>query len=130
MSLFHKGAFVSHSGLPLTWKIECDALTPDDWDCIASVVARKFQFRKAVGVPQGRLAFARALQQYVTPGTQLVLAVDDVLTTGASLAGLRETLEKEGSQVIGVVLFSRGYVPWWCYAVFGLADYFRERETQ
>ena len=27
MSLFIREDFISHAGLPLTWKVECDALT-------------------------------------------------------------------------------------------------------
>ena len=27
MNLFIKEDFISHAGLPLTWKVECDALT-------------------------------------------------------------------------------------------------------
>ena len=35
IDLFQKIDFKSHSGLDLTWKIEMDALTPNEWDCIS-----------------------------------------------------------------------------------------------
>ena len=35
IDLFQKVDFKSHSGLDLSWKIEMDALTPNEWDCIA-----------------------------------------------------------------------------------------------
>ena len=34
MNLFIKEDFISHAGLPLTWKVECDALTEKDYDCL------------------------------------------------------------------------------------------------
>ena len=33
MDLFQKVDFISHAGLPLKWKIECDAIKPQEWDC-------------------------------------------------------------------------------------------------
>lgn len=30
MNLFIKEDFISHAGLPLTWKVECDALSDSD----------------------------------------------------------------------------------------------------
>ena len=32
MNLFLKEDFISHAGLPLTWKVECDALTKKDYE--------------------------------------------------------------------------------------------------
>ena len=29
--LFTVGDFISHAGLPLKWKIECDAISPEQW---------------------------------------------------------------------------------------------------
>ena len=36
--LFQEQDFVGHSGDPLTWKIECDALFPAEWKCIAKMI--------------------------------------------------------------------------------------------
>ena len=38
IDLFQKVDFKSHSGLDLTWKIEMDALTPKEWDCISTMI--------------------------------------------------------------------------------------------
>ena len=29
--LFTEGDFISHAGLPLSWKLECDAISSDEW---------------------------------------------------------------------------------------------------
>ena len=39
MSLFVADPFVSHSGYLLTWKIDCEVLTDDDWRCLTQVYA-------------------------------------------------------------------------------------------
>ena len=41
MNLFVKEDFISHAGNPLTWKIECDALSDDDWACIAHMIVER-----------------------------------------------------------------------------------------
>ena len=38
IDLFQRVDFKSHSGLDLTWKIEMDALTPKEWDCISTMI--------------------------------------------------------------------------------------------
>ena len=38
MNLFQNGDFTSHAGLPLTWKIECDAITESEWQCLAQII--------------------------------------------------------------------------------------------
>ena len=38
IDLFQKINFTSHSGLDLTWKIEMDALSRGDWECIAQMI--------------------------------------------------------------------------------------------
>ena len=40
MNLFQLGKFTSHAGKELNWKIECDALTDADWECLAEMIAR------------------------------------------------------------------------------------------
>ena len=37
-NLFTSGDFISHAGLPLKWKIECDAIRPEEWDCLAQMI--------------------------------------------------------------------------------------------
>lgn len=111
--LFKHGSFMSHSGLLLPDKINCDALTDEDWQANAAWLAARLRFDKVIGIPTGGLAFARALRPYATEGP--VLIVDDVLTTGRSM----EKARQEHPNAIGCVLFSRTkYVPTWITARF------------
>lgn len=128
MTLFQWGKFTSHSGSPLDWKAECDALTDDDWDCLARLVAdRAGAFGSAVGVPKGGLKFAEALNRHRTQGANLVLIVDDVLTTGKSMDAERANLPND---VVcqGIVLFSRvNIIPYWITPIFRLCWPFEDR---
>ena len=84
--LFTVGDFISHAGLPLKWKIECDAISPEQWSALATMIM-EYQtepFSKVVGIPRGGLALQYALEPYVTEGDYPWLVVDDVYTTGTS----------------------------------------------
>jgi hypothetical protein len=101
--LFKLEDFISHAGLPLFWKVECDALTDDDWKCLAKMATTILPpFGLVVGIPRGGLKFADALSKYVTVGPDLI--ADDVLTTGSSFFPY---LEKNPT-LIGIVVFARG----------------------
>lgn len=115
--LFVDGEFISHSGLLLPFKIDCDALTDTDLGTLAVVIWRRIVRFKAVhGVPRGGLRLASMLAQYATASTLAPdLIVDDVLTTGASMESMREAL---GPNTIGVVIFARGPVPEWIVPLF------------
>ncbi len=81
-NLFQLGNFKSHSGEPLRWKINCDVLTIQDWECLASMIAVKIgMFGKLEGVPKGGLALVEALKFHRYRSGPLLI-VDDVLTTG------------------------------------------------
>ena len=86
LKLFQDGDFTSHAGLPLKWKIECDAISPEQWSALATMIM-EYQtepFSKVVGIPRGGLALQYALEPYVTEGDYPWLVVDDVYTTGTS----------------------------------------------
>ena len=114
MTLFHKQDFVGASGIPLTWKIECDALTDDDWDCIAYVGSQMLSpFVIAVGVPTGGERLAKAMNKYATPTSLSPLVVDDVWTTGKSFNEFKRAFEKtyclfSKQNILGFVAFARG----------------------
>ena len=93
MNLFVKEDFISHAGNPLTWKIECDALSDDDWACIAHMIVEREMrpFSKVIGIPRGGKKLEEALQPYVSFGIYPVLVVDDVWTTGTSFAEFTQT---------------------------------------
>ena len=84
--LFEMGDFVSHAGLPLKWKIECDAISPEQWEALAAMIMdyQKEPFSKVVGIPRGGLPLQYALEKYVTKGDYPWLVCDDVYTTGTS----------------------------------------------
>jgi len=86
MDLFQTGKFTSHAGLQLNWKIECDAISDDEWNCFASMIMEyeKRPFSKVVGIPRGGKKLEDALTPYATGGNHPILIVDDVWTTGTS----------------------------------------------
>ena len=117
--LFVSGEFTAHSGDVLPFKIDCDALTDADLDTLAAEFARRsVRFREVHGIPRGGIRFAAALARYAT-GSSLdpLLIVDDVLTTGASMA----TIHDLAPHSIGVVIFARGPCPPWVTPLFQLA---------
>lgn len=105
MSLFQLGKFISHSGNELEWKIECDALTDDDWDCLAKMISERTQFGSVYGIPRGGTKLAKALEKYITPDSPIHLVVDDVWTTGNSM----RVVMKPGD--LGFVVFAREQIP-------------------
>jgi len=87
MDLFQHGEFKSHSGLMLNWKIECDALSEKEWDCLAAMIMEreKTPFKRVEGIPRGGLPLAKALSKYATNNeNDRVLICDDIWTTGGS----------------------------------------------
>ncbi len=119
-AFFRLGGFTAASGQIFPWKIECDALTQEDWSCLARIVSDFVGlFSKVEGVPEGGLPLARALFSYSTTykfGNVVkdpLLIVDDVLTTGASMERVRD-----GRDAIGAVVFARGPCPSWVTPVF------------
>lgn len=114
MGLFQRHNFVSHSGLLLSWKIECDALSGDDIETLAYLIGKSFQFSGVVGIPRGGLKLAEALKEYAGTGENM-LTVDDVLTTGGSMEEMRQKIEQK---CFGVVLFARGECPDWITPLF------------
>lgn len=107
-NLFALHEFRTGAGLPVWWKVECDALTGADWDTLASL-ARVLvpEFGAVESIPRGGDALALRLAPFASAGP--VLIVDDVLTTGGSMIKKRAGRES----VIGLVAFARGPCPDW-----------------
>jgi len=126
MSLFQLGEFNLHSGGSSNWKIECDSLDDGDVQTLAMLMSRLYQVKDSVflnvfGVPQGGVRFADALRPLVklSPRSDTVLLVDDVMTTGQSMGAMRIVLKREHDrQVCGVVAFARMACPYWINPVF------------
>ena len=128
LNLFERIEFQSHSGLPLYWKIECDALTSDEIDTLAFVISKRFNFKSVYGVETGGARLANALQRYCK-NDGLILIVDDVLTTGTAIsyvAGklIRKLRLESMANIRGIVLFARGPCPEWVIPMFQLNSVF------
>lgn len=118
MNLFQAGDFTLRGGRKSIFKLECDALTPEDWDGLAAMAVEFLPpFGSVVGVPRGGLRFADALRKYATSDSDLLLIAEDVCTTGGSMERFLEDVGSP-SEVWGVCVFARGPVPDWAESVF------------
>lgn len=132
MSLFEEKAFISHAGLDLTWKVECDALTDNDWYCLAR---RAYELlphgqNRYAYIPKGGYKFFKAYTAYII--TQPVhfgekpayIIFDDVYTTGRSMGAYEFLLRSNGYEgpIIGCVVFARQTTPIWIEAIWVLNE--------
>jgi hypothetical protein len=121
IDLFQKINFTSHSGLDLTWKIEMDALSHGDWECIAQMIFELSPpFREAIGIPRGGVTLGKLLNLHGTGvRTDPICIVDDVLTTGGSMNEfLQKRQWRNPTEYIGWVVFARSQPPDWVTALF------------
>ena len=122
--LFKSGDFKSHSGLDLSWKIECDALSDSEWFTIKKMIMEHTPpFRKAVGIPEGGVKLGSLLNEHATGNEEdPVCIVDDVLTTGESMEYFLSQYKRNRRlmpyMAIGWVVFARGQCPHWVSALF------------
>ena len=121
IDLFQSVNFKSHSGLDLTWKIEMDALTADEWNTIAKMIVEySSPFSEAIGIPSGGVKLAELLNEYATKDpAHPICIVDDVLTTGMSMDEFKTKRQwRNPTQYIGWVVFSRNKPPDWVNTLF------------
>lgn len=128
-SLFQNEPFISHAGLSLPFKIDCDDLSPVDLASLASIVASKIKFKLALGIPRGGDLFAMHLCTYADYNETDYLIVDDVCTTGKSFEDFKKIFldmykTVPEKNVKGVCIFSRGECPSWVYPIFTLNSIF------
>ena len=118
--LFQLGEFRLRSGGASRYRIECDALTPGDWECLAAMAAELVPpFREVRGVPRGGLPFAAALAAHADPLADVLLIAEDVVTTGGSMERFLAATPVAGFwAVAGVAAFARSTPPDWVRAVF------------
>ncbi len=127
--LFVNAKFTSSAGLELLWKIECDAMEPGDWDCLADRVAERFTFQAVHAVPKGKptgvdngARFADALAHRRTEDGDYYLIADDVFSTGGSMDRAKERTARVMPHLprIGVTAWNRtGQVPpQWIASIF------------
>lgn len=122
MNLFQSVNFKSHSGLNLTWKIEMDALSDQDWFTIKKMIMEITPpFREAVGIPSGGVKLGDLLNEHATgkEGDPICI-VDDVLTTGGSMEYFLSQYQRNRRPftAIGWVVFARTQCPPWVKALF------------
>lgn len=117
--LFQLRDCLSHSGIKMFWKIECDALTDEDVNALAFMLSERIKFSEVFGVPRGGIRIEQALKKYCKAGYP-ILIVDDVLTTGTSMIEFKE--KNKLIAAIGAVIFARGICPDWVYPLFQLND--------
>lgn len=119
MNLFRNGEFILNSGRKAFYKVDCDALTGDDIECLARLIKDNLPlFAWVEGVPTGGLRLAEALKPLAEPDcTEVGLIVDDVLTTGNSMEK-----QRAGRNAMGVVIFNRMHndqvTPGWIKSVW------------
>lgn len=139
MNLLNTGAFTLHSGQKTRFKIDCDALSDDDWDAIAELVVSQYEFSEVIGIPRGGDKLALRLVKHIDKTSDTLLIVDDVLTTGMSMIEMRKRLGfsehthhhmddpdyVSSRTCLGFVVFQRGEPGlWWVESLFKLNDDF------
>ena len=121
IKLFQTTDFKSHSGLDLSWKIECDALQDGEWFTLSKMIMELSPpFSKAVGIPRGGVKLGDLLNIHGTgKRTDPICIVDDVITTGESMNDFRRTKHwREPTEYIGWVVFARTTPPDWVNVLF------------
>ena len=124
MNLFNIGKYLLHSGKKSEFKIDCDALNVTELGTLVSLIIKKIpSFKEVIGVPTGGNRLESILKPYQKEDSNIVLIVDDVLTTGSSMEKIKNLYNCE---VLGVVIFARGKCPDWIIPIFELNENFRE----
>ena len=128
--LFQQQDFIGHSGKPLTWKIECDAIQDVEWVTIAHMIQEleKRPFGEVVGIPRGGLKLSGPLEKYATGKDEdPLLVVDDVMTTGGSFKDFVEQYfrNRPYRKFFGWCVFNRGSddAPAWVTSLFTMPYY-------
>ena len=131
--LFQQQDFIGHSGKPLTWKIECDAIQDVEWTTIAHIIQEleKRPFGEVVGIPRGGLKLSGPLEKYATGSDEdPLLIVDDVMTTGGSFKDFAEQYfrNRPYRKFFGWCVFNRGSddAPAWVTSLFTMPYYSEE----
>lgn len=122
MHLFNSGEFTLNSGRKSFFKIDTDALSDEDIECLARLIKDNLpHFSWVEGIPTGGLRLAEALKPLAEPDhTTIGLIIDDVCTSGQSL----ERYRNGRHDVMGAVIFARNRddCPNWVYPIFIMDD--------
>lgn len=126
-NLFVLGDVRLSSGAKSFFKIEADALTDGDIQCLARLALDRVPpFGKVIGVPRGGLRLAAALEPFCRPYCSRVLITDDVYTSGKTIcrvwSEVRSKFRSDGEDVCGLVIFARERIEHhWVTPIFQLA---------
>lgn len=105
--LFRFGDFTLASGARSRFMIDCDAISLSEWHTLARLALPLLPpFKNVIGVPKGGIMWAEVFKHYVQSDSRITLVVDDVYTTGGSMACC--VAMNSWDLWWGVVLFSRG----------------------
>ena len=125
-NLFQYKKFTLHSGGISYFKIECDAITKEDYKTLAKIVSDKIKFKDVYGVPRGGIPFEKALKEYISNDSNNLLIVDDVLKTGGYMEEAKLKFQNQNyDKIIGVVVYARGDSPNWIQPVFKMHEFFQ-----
>jgi len=125
-NIFQLFDFTLPNGDPSCFKIECDHLTDEDIECFARLVGN-ISFKSVEGIPRGGVAFAKALEKYIDPESEVHLVVDDVLASGKSMTDAMQAAFDGGEEVVrGIVIFSRGPKINNCVPIFQMHPFWSE----
>lgn len=133
ISLFMQKRFQMHSGGFSDFKLECDALSTQDWETLAFLVSQHYVFGGVHGIPSGAVVFQKALEKYIDPQSKTFLLVDDVFTTGGSMLEAKNNIEQDVlaqgfDKIQGLVVFSRGELFPWVDTIFQLEQRFWQND--
>jgi orotate phosphoribosyltransferase len=123
VNLFKDGEFVSHSGITLPYKIDCDALGTFDYYTLAKYAASIIRpYTAVLSIPRGGDKFARELARYAIAGTGVAILADDVITTGHSFESAKAEFVKDhpNYHVMGLCVYARmkATIPFWVQAMY------------
>jgi orotate phosphoribosyltransferase len=129
MGLFQIGDFTLNSGTKSNYKIECDALDDDDWNCLALLLKERTEpFSDVYGIPRGGLKLEQILKPFATGQfyEHGILIVDDVYTTGGSFERFKKELLAplpwNYPDPQGAVVFARSPVKSWIVPLFRMYE--------
>lgn len=117
--LFQHGSFKLASGKESKFKIDCDALSDEEWQTLALMFLEFLpKFGEVSGVPTGGNKLAEILTLHCKKTSSRLLVVDDVWTSGMSMINHIEDHFQGREPVTGAVVFARGPVPFWVLPLF------------
>jgi hypothetical protein len=118
-------SIILHGGGTSHFKIDCDFLTDEDIATAARLILPRVRlFSQVHSIPRGGDRLAAEMTKYLSPQAHRVLLVDDVFTTGKSMAEARSHLSG-AIDSMGCVLFARYPTPPWIISLFTMTSVHR-----